>query len=212
VKSIAPCLRVAVSLFVAGCGGAGAQNADASTADRMTQEPMPIDVAGNTDATVVEGGACTSIIEEHALEGYNHIPCTMPASYLSTPPSSGNHYSNWMAYQAYTTPIPWGNLVHNLEHGAIVIVYNCPQGCSDEVARAQAWMSALPADAAGCAKNRIILAPDPDLPVRFAASAWLWTLKADCFDEAAFTQFYADHYSKAPETICGDGLDTATCP
>ena len=44
----------------------------------------------------------------------------------------------------------------------------------------------------------MILAPDPTLPVRWAASAWTWTLRADCFDETAFRQFYADHYDHGP--------------
>jgi hypothetical protein len=202
-----------VSLLLAGCGG-GAQNTDGGgTADRTPQEPMPIDTAANMDATVVEGGTCTSVIEEHALEGYNHIPCTSPASYLSEPPSSGNHYPNWAAYQTYTTPIPWGHLVHNLEHGAMVIVYNCPSGCDDEVARAQAWIDALPPDPV-CPAQRIILAPDPTLSVRFAASAWLWTLRSDCFDEAAFTAFYTDHYGRAPEAVCSSGFSALAdlCP
>jgi hypothetical protein len=227
VKSIARWRRVAASLLLlAGCGG-GSVNGDAATngdtspngdggpTDQVVQEPMPVDTAGNMDATVVEGGTCNAIIQNHPSEGAAHIPCTMPASYLTEPPSSGSHYPSWAAYQTYAAPIPWGNLVHNLEHGAIVIVYNCPQGCIDELVRAQAWIDGLPADPS-CAglPHRIILAPDPTLSVRFAASAWLWTLRSDCFDEAAFTTFYTDHYSKAPETVCSSGFSTLTdlCP
>ena len=109
-------------------------------------------------------------------------------------------------------PVPWGNLMHGLEHGAVAIVYNCGSaGCADEVARAQAFIDALPLDTArGCSSTRrVILAPDPTLPVRWAASAWTWTLRADCFDETAFRQFYTDHYDHAPESICSGGAPYA---
>ena len=113
----------------------------------------------------------------------------------------------WAAYQTYTAPIPWGNLVHSLEHGAIVIVYNCPDGCDADVAEHPGVHRRAAADS-DCAptlgKNRIILMPDPDpnLGVRFAASAWDWTLRADCFDPVAFRQFFDDHYDHGREVIC----------
>jgi hypothetical protein len=111
----------------------------------------------------------------------------------------------WAAYQTYPSPVPWGNLVHNLEHGAVVVVYNCPTGCADEVARAQAWIDALPADPDCPGSHRIIMAPDPTLTVRWAATAWQWTLRADCFDESAFTQFYSAHYGAGREVVCSSG-------
>ena len=214
MKSIARWQAGAVSLvLLAGCGG-GAANGDGGTADRSVQEPMPIEAGGGIDALVVDGARCTSIIENHPSEGAVHIPCTMAASYLAEPPSSGSHYPNWAAYQTYATPIPWGNLVHNLEHGAMVIVYNCPQGCADDVTRLQAWIDALPPDPACGAAHRIILAPDPTLSVQFAATAWTWTLRSDCFDETAFTQFYAEHYGHGLEVVCSSGFSSPTdlCP
>ena len=210
-----------VSLLVAAGCSAGSGFAgggwDGSAADRVPQEPMPVDTAVGSDAEVIEGGTCSSVIESHPVEGCTpfacHIPCTSPAVYLTEPPSSGDHYQNWAAYQTYTSPVPWGNLVHCLEHGAIVIVYNCPTGCDDEVARAQAWIDALPPDP-NCGTNKIVLAPDPTLDVRFAASAWTWTLRSDCFDEAAFTQFFQDHYNRSYEPVCGGGANTPDgwCP
>jgi Protein of unknown function (DUF3105) len=168
-----------------------------------------------------DGGACTTSIQEWPDEGFTHVSCTTDVDYQTEPPSSGNHYACWAAYQTYTSPIPWGNLVHSLEHGAIIIVYDCPDGCDADVANIQAFIDGLPLDS-DCAptlgKNRIILMPDPDpsLGVRFAASAWDWTLRADCFDPVAFRQFFDDHYDHGREVICvdgwtGDGL-CATCP
>lgn len=55
-----------------------------------------------------------------------------------------------------------------------------------------------------CTSARVILVPDPALAgVRFAASSWTWTLRADCFDETAFGQFVTDHLGRGLETVCG---------
>ena len=199
-------------VFAGGGCGSGRALGDGGVVDRTPQEPMPLDatviIDADTDAEVADGGTCASIVESHPDEGAQHIACTSPATYLSEPPSSGNHYPVWAAYQSYAAPVPWGNLVHSLEHGAVVIVYNCPGGCPDEVAGAQAWIDALPPDPV-CGDNRVVLAPNPTLPVRWAASAWTWTLRADCFDDAAFTQFFTDHYDHGLEVICGGGANTA---
>jgi hypothetical protein len=164
---------------------------------------------------VDDASGCTAVIEGHADEGFNHIACAGPTSYGTVPPSSGNHFPKWPDYKIYDQPIPWGNLVHALEHGGVDIVYNCPDGCADEVARAQAFIAALPADPLCTTPDvrRVILAPDPTLPadVRWAASAWTWTLRASCFSETAFASFVRDHYGHGPEPTCAE-LHAALCP
>jgi len=204
VRSIARCPAAAASLVLAGL----ACSSSAPT-------PPPVDAA----PVVIDGGQCVSTIQQQSDEGATHVPCTQAVNYMTNPPSSGNHYSCWAAYQTYSSPIPWGNLVHALEHGAMILVYNCPEGCADDVAAMQAFIDALPPDTncgASLGKNRIILMPDPDLDARFAATAWTWTLKANCFDPTAFQQFFDQHYDHGREVICsdgwtGDGL-CATCP
>jgi hypothetical protein len=205
VKSIAgwPVAAVSALALIVGCSGDnGARAFDAGPLDAA-----PLVIEGGADG---DGGACITTIQQHADEGATHISCTSSFDYQTEPPSSGNHYACWAAYQTYSAPIPWGNLVHSLEHGAIVIVYNCPDGCADEVANIQAFIDGLPLDsdcAPSLGKNRIILMPDPDpnLGVRFAASSWDWTLRADCFDPVAFRQFFDDHYDHGREVICSDG-------
>jgi len=196
-----------VGLFFAtamfGCGGMGkAQN----TVDaRVEAEP---DGAG---------GTCNAVVAEQVNGGHIHVSSCSDVTYASNPPSSGNHYPTWAKFKAYSAPVPWGFLVHSLEHGAVVMVYNCPEGCADEVAQAQSLMDGLAPDA-NCAgaKMKIILAPDPTLDVRWAASAWTWTLRAPCLDRQSFTSFIADHY-QGPDTEdeCSNGADlsaTGWCP
>ncbi len=198
----------AVVALATGCGSNLGPIPHDGGIDRSPEEPLPVDASTDAQVTEVEagidGGTCAVVVEQHPDEGALHIPCTSPAVYDTDPPSSGNHYPQWAAYQTYESPVPWGNLVHCLEHGAVVVVYNCPEGCPDEVARAGAWIDALPPDPS-CPSHRIVLAPDPTLGVRWAASAWTWTLRSDCFDESTFSQFYADHYGHGLELVCSDG-------
>jgi uncharacterized protein DUF3105 len=213
VKSTAPWRAAAVSLWaLAACSSGDATVRDAGNYEPTPQEPMPVDTGGGNDAATVDGAQCTAVIEQHPNEGAIHVACTSSPSYQTQPPSSGNHFGCWPEYRTFDVPVPWGNLMHGLEHGAIAIVYNCgAAGCPDEVARAQTFLDSLPLDSAGgCpSTRRVILAPDPTLPVRWAATAWTWTLRADCFDETAFNQFYVDHYDNAPESICSPGAPYA---
>jgi hypothetical protein len=146
-------------------------------------------------------------MEEHPIEGFRHLPVCAPVSYQTNPPSSGDHYSRWAAYRTYDTPIGPGFWVHDLEHGAVVVSYHCPEGCPAEVAAAQALIDALPADCGDSPARRMILVPYPDLSTKFAASAWGFTLRASCFDRDAFAAFVAQHYGHGRESICADGVD-----
>jgi Protein of unknown function (DUF3105) len=164
----------------------------------------------------VDGGACVATVASHPDEGANHLlVCNPPPTYHTQPPSSGNHYQAWADYKTYATPVPWGHLMHSLEHGAVVIVYNCPGGCPGEVAQAQAFIDALPMpiNATGAmgdtscvapTKRRVILAPDPTLDIRWAASAWTWTLRADCFNATALGAFVKAHYAQTVENFCNE--------
>jgi len=146
-------------------------------------------------------------VSEWPDEGANHEVLCSTVCYGTNPPSSGHHYGTWPIYKTYAQPVPWGFLVHGMEHGAVIVSYNCPCGCADEVAAAQAWIDSLPPDASCASRPRIVLAPDPTLDVRWAAAAWRWTLRAETFDAAAFGAFFSAHYDHASESICGGATD-----
>lgn len=180
-----------------GVGPAGSGGTCASTV-------VPLPPTGCPDVSGAPLGEAS-----HPNEGANHVVSCSNACYGTMPPSSGNHYPSWPAYKAYAQPVPWGFLVHGLEHGSIIVTYNCPCDCPDEVAAATAWIAKLPADenCTGAPPPRIVLAPDPTLDVRWAASAWGWTLRAAAFDPAAFQAFFSAHYDRGGESICGGLAD-----
>lgn len=141
------------------------------------------------------------------IEGATHVESCSPVSYGTNPPSSGAHYEHWGAFRVYEAPLPRGFWVHSMEHGAVVIAYSC-EDCADEVARARAFIDTLPIDplCKSGPKRRIILTPDPLLDTRWAAAAWGYTLKADCFEAESFRAFVDAHYGRGPEQLCADGI------
>lgn len=163
-----------------------------------------------------DGGSCPSVVEQHMDYGYLHtLNNCDPVTYATNPPSSGTHYPNWADYRIWDKPVPWGFLVHELEHGAVVISYRCPAGCNVDLTDVRNFLATLPPDDVCLSRKLISVVPDPNLDVAFAASAWTWTLRADCFDPVAFGDFVSQHYAHGLERICGGGIDlsaTGWCP
>jgi hypothetical protein len=87
----------------------------------------------------------------------------------------------------------------------VVFWYNCPEGCADEVAEVEAFISGLPEDPLCGAERRVVLVPYPELATRWAASSWGFALTADCFDAEAFTTFYTEHLGNGREAVCAPG-------
>lgn len=200
-----------------GCGSSAPSSSDTAQvfdgAAALVDDADPVidgaDPFADGALSSADGSTCNVRIQSQPNGGHLHTPDCTPVTYASNPPSSGTHYPDWAMYKTYSAPVPWGFLVHDLEHGAVVVSYNCPDGCPDEVAQAQALIDALPRDpGCGGAAMRTVLVPEPDLDVRWAASAWTWTLRADCFDGGAFASFITAHY-QGPDTegACGGGID-----
>lgn len=57
--------------------------------------------------------------------GREHRPETTDLKYNSNPPTSGDHFANWTKKGVYDLPRADGNLVHSLEHGYVIIWYDC---------------------------------------------------------------------------------------
>jgi len=144
------------------------------------------------------------------LDSRVHAPdCTDLDTTGIYPPSSGTHYNEWAKYQAYDQPVSRGYWLHSAQHGAVIILYNCPQGCASDVATLKALVNSLPVDTScdPAFKRRVILAPDKHLDSTFAVVSWGWRMKSNCLDTAAIRAFHAAHYAHGAEDLCGDGVD-----
>ena len=63
---------------------------------------------------------------QHAIEGRDHIAEGTSVSYNTVPPTSGDHWPTPARCGFYEEQLPDERVVHNMEHGNIVISYNLP--------------------------------------------------------------------------------------
>jgi hypothetical protein len=124
-----------------------------------------------------------------------------PVDYPDPPPTSGPHNPCWAIWGVHDMPVPDYRWVHNLEHGGIVYLYNCPDGCADDVATLSQLVMSHP---------RTVLTSYSKLPTRFASVAWGHRLLTSCVDVTAFTTFYNQNFDKGPESE--DAQPSSSCP
>lgn len=77
------------------------------------------------DGPIRPDAACEVVIDAPAIVDSPHVDIGTVIQYSSNPPSSGPHYPIWAGWQEYLTPVPRPFWVHSLEHGAVVLLYNC---------------------------------------------------------------------------------------
>lgn len=90
-------------------------------------------------------------------------------NYKSNPPTSGPHDAVWTNTGIYDQPQADGHLVHSLEHGYVILSYNCDklsdQNSCDTVKKQLA-------DIAHVKLWKIVVTPRPNLDVPLALTAW----------------------------------------
>lgn len=155
-------------------------------------------------------GTCDGAVFEIEGEPGLHVPPDQAISWSTNPPATGKHYPAWAGWYRTYPQLARGYWMHNAEHGGVILLYNCPDGCDEDVAALVAVAAARPQDSSCAApiRNRILIAPDPKLPAgtKIAAVAWNAYYTAACVDAAALDEFIANHYARGPEDLCGDGL------
>jgi hypothetical protein len=120
----------------------------------------------------------------------------------TNPPTSGPHYQVPAIWGAYTAPVNPAQLVHNLEHGGVFILYG-----KDVPHATQAQLKSF-YDAHTTAT---IMAPLPSLGDKIALGAWTtrsasqpnngtaYLAKCTKFDDAAFSAFLKAYQGRGPE-------------
>ncbi len=144
--------------------------------------------------------ACSSIEEFHSVNvDHNHVdPGDEPRSDWEPFPVSGNHYPAWAGWnREYDLPIRTGYLLHNLEHGGIVLSY----GCHDTMQSPECTQATteLTQARATFAQMRTLLTPDPSQPALYAARGWRWGYTSSCYDETDLSGFMQRHFRKGRE-------------
>ena len=139
--------------------------------------------------------------------GGGHIPACQPTGYTSTPPTSGCHDPSPANWGVYTSAAPTQQLIHNLEHGGIVIWYDPERvGAGDLDTLTQYVNSQVASGISG--RFKFILSPwggQDALPAPIVVTAWRYLLELDAADTSAIDEFTRAHYARSPEPNGGPG-------
>ncbi|HSC91739.1 MAG TPA: DUF3105 domain-containing protein [Gaiellaceae bacterium] len=155
-------------------------------------------------AATLKDAGCT--VQTYTSQGQAHVQ-QLPKGfkYNSFPPTTGPHNPVPAPYDFYEQPVEELRLVHNLEHGGIVVQYGSevPQEQRDRIA---AWWRDDP--------NGIVVASLPALKKTIALAAWTAQYrgsdpspqdqqgvlaKCPAFDEGAFDAFVDEYGFHGPE-------------
>jgi hypothetical protein len=154
-------------------------------------------------------------------QGNQHVQNGDKVTYAVCPPASGKHINRVgfgplqaKVYGPDDDSVPNG-WVHNLEHGALVLLYSCDQGACDD-----AGLAALDEFDAGFPASAVCAIPPgtvgpvvarfEQMPTRYAALVWDRALYLDTLDTARVYDFflrYAErvtdgHVVAPPEPQC----------
>ena len=187
--SIAILLAIVAAVALLGLGGGEASAADVR-ADLKT-------------------AGCKMKVVEAVSNISNHSDFPDPEArskdWNTDPPTSGPHFGQTIIYGSYRDPIDIGRVLHNLEHGAVYILFG-DKVKEDTITQLQEFY-----DGHG---NGTVLAPYAKLGNKIALGAWVVPglpeatndrgsgVLATCtkFDEAAFSSFFDAFQFKGPES------------
>lgn len=123
--------------------------------------------------------------------------------YSSLPATSGPHWdpSGLAQWGVYSTPQPETQLIHNLEHGGVVIWYDPEALTVEQIDALTNHVNAQTATGLS-GRYKFILSPwggrEP-LPAPVVATTWRWLLELQTADTDAIDEFARAHYGDAPE-------------
>ena len=126
-------------------------------------------------------------------------PDTNPGEYNSDPPTSGLHYATELDAGFYDENIytfPAAYLVHNLEHGYVIVWYNCnlldESACTQLKSQIRSVMDEFNT-------IKMIAYPWDTLDVPVVMTSWGRMLRFESFDIEQARSFYRSNLNKAPE-------------
>jgi hypothetical protein len=153
--------------------------------------------SGDQDAVLPSGDQVgtffPSLGDDHIAPGSRH-------TYNSTPPTSGPHYPSAAAWGVYTVQIQNETIVHNLEHGGIVISYNLQD--EEQMAALREFVEGQPGYP-GC----FVMHPYSDIdPGSIVLTSWQWLQQIEGADTEGMQAFVDAHRNSGPEHLgpnCG---------
>jgi len=148
-------------------------------------------------AAVMRDADCT--YETRAAQEAKHVAEDEKPDWDTDPPSSGPHYPVPAPFDFYDEPVDYLRLVHDLEHGGVV-VYVGDEVPDETVERMRSWWLDDP--------NGVVVSPENDLDDEIVLAAWTGDgaahgtahlARCKAFDEGAFSTFRDELCANGPE-------------
>jgi hypothetical protein len=165
------------------------------------------DVAATMEAAGCKMEVVPAQVGDHTAE----LDATDDPKWNTDPPTSGPHYPTSAVYGEYDTPLKPAQVVHNLEHGAVFMLYgdDVPENVVGQLQQLY-----------GDDPIGMLLAPYPKLGDKIALGAWTvpddfepggtngtaYLATCERFDEDAFTTFRDELRFRGPERFSPDQL------
>jgi len=126
-----------------------------------------------------------------------HVPQGTTVDYRDIPPASGPHYSGTgvapIAPGFYADPVRPEVWVHNLEHGDVVILFDCSGTCDPGfLQNLQGFFNSI-------VSHKLVITRYPGLPSPVMAVAWQVQRSFDSFDAVELKAFHDRRVGQAPE-------------
>lgn len=181
VIGVSIALIVYVTFFFG--SGSGSTNVDASG---IEAQPLP----DQGDDALLQG------VEQFPSQGRDHVERGTDVNYSTMPPTSGPHYTGTVGAGFYEQRQSLGDLVHTLEHGAVVVYYD-PAALTPEAEQSlKEWASVH----TGTWKSVVVVPhpeENPDAP--YVLTAWRHMLEMDQYDPETVQAFLAEYLGRGPE-------------
>lgn len=169
------------------------------------------DLAATMKAAGCQLKTVPAVVGDHSASD----DATSNPKWNTDPPTSGPHNATPAVYGEYDTPLRIAQVVHNLEHGAVFVLY----GPKVPTATVQQLRDFYSEDTTG-----MLLAPYTKLGAKIALGAWTvpddfepggkngtaYLATCSTFDEDAFTSFRDELRFRGPERFPPDSLTPGT--
>jgi len=157
-----------------------------------------VDPDGIESAELSESGDAERLsdVETVPNEGNRHVQAGSNVDYARQPPLSGPHYNTPTEGGFYGEEQEYGNLVHALEHGAVVVYYD------PSVTDSNATNSLQEFAATHTGQWRSFIAvpnPDDDPEADYVLTAWRNRLYMDSYDPQTVYAFLSEFLGRGPE-------------
>lgn len=143
--------------------------------------PPPQGATGPTPTVALAVETFPDLGNQHFAQGLRISQSGYPP-YNSDPPTSGAHWPVWSRAGFFPDTLPDELLVHNLEHGYIVIHYSCGVNqCPELFNQLRDLSKRYP--------SKVVFNYRPQMQSRIALTAWTKLLRLEQFDEQRIVQF-----------------------